>query len=88
MSRFLSKVDKTITNAAYEIEIDPATQLPVSIKFDLLTAQKGGETEAKGRKITGGKHVAFHFIYDLSDFGKLTKPTIPPEAMKLLAKGK
>ncbi len=82
----MSSLDKSITNAWYEIEIEPSTQLPVSIKMTVLAGQKGG-TETKGKKITGGKHVAFHFLYTLSDFGKLKMPAIPPEARGLLAKG-
>ncbi len=81
----MSSVDKSITNAYYEIDIDPSTQLPVSIKVVILTGAKGA-TETKGKKIIGGKHVAFHFVYELSDFGKLKKPVIPPEAQKVLAR--
>lgn len=79
-------MDKTITNAYYEIEIEPENKLPVRMHVVILTGTKGGDTEAKGKKILGGKHVAFHFVYDLSEFGKLSKPAIPPEAAKLLAK--
>ena len=78
-------MDKTITNSWYDIEIDPATQLPVSIRVVILTGSRGG-TEAKGKKIMGGEHVAFHFTYKLSDFGKVEKPVVPPEAARLLAK--
>ena len=74
-----------MTNAYYEIEINPETQLPVSIYMVILTGSKGG-TETKGKQITGGKHVAFHFKYELSDFGKVEKPEIPLPAQKLLAK--
>ena len=51
----------------------------------ILTGTRGG-TEAKGKTITGGTHVAFRFDYVLSDFGKLTKPEIPAEARKVLAR--
>ena len=78
-------MDKTITNASYEIVIDPATQLPTSIQLIVLTGTRGA-TEKKGKTILGGRHVAFHFNYELNSFGKLKKPTIPPEAQKLLAK--
>ena len=81
----MSSVDKTITNAFYEIEIDHKTQLPKSIQVLILTGTRGS-TEAKEKKITGGKHVAFHFRYDLSQFGKLKKPKLPSDAQKLLAK--
>ena len=59
-------MDKTITNSWYDIEIDPATQLPVSIRAVILTGSRGG-TESMGKKITGGEHVAFHFTYKLSE---------------------
>ncbi len=78
-------MDKTITNAYYDIEIDPETKLPVSIHVVILTGSKGG-TEAKGKKILGGEHVAFHFKYELSRFGKIKKPVIPPAAWRLLAR--
>lgn len=78
-------MDKTITNAYYNIVIDPATQLPVNVTLVVLSAQKG-ETETEGKKITGGRHAAFHFRYQLSSFGKLTKPVIPAEALKQLAR--
>ena len=81
----MSGLDKTITNAYYEVEIDPATKLPVSITMVILTGTKAG-TESKGKQITGGRHVAFHFKYELSDFGKVDKPQIPLEAQRLLAK--
>ena len=81
----MSGLDKTTTNAYYEIEIDPSTQLPRSVKLLVLTGRRG-ETETKDKKIVGGKHVAFHFVYELSHFGKLKKPSIPSEAQKVLAK--
>lgn len=79
-------MDKTLTNAYYEIEIDPSTLLPVSMYMVVLTGSRGG-TETKGKQIVGGTHVAFLFQYELSDFGKLEKPQIPLAAQKLLTKG-
>ena len=58
-----------MTNAYYDIEIDPETVMPVKLTLTVLTGQKG-ETLTKGKKIVGGKHVAFHFEYDLTGFGK------------------
>jgi len=81
----VSGLDKSIANAWYEIEIEPSTQLPVRITMVVLTGTRGG-TEAKKSRIVGGRHVAFHFTYTLSDFGKLKRPAIPPEAQRLLAK--
>lgn len=79
-------MDKSLTNASYEIEVDHAAQLPVSITMTLLAAVKG-ETEIDAKKkITGGRHVAFKFKYSLSDFGKVEKLAVPPAAQKLLAK--
>jgi hypothetical protein len=82
----LSGLDKTITNAYYVIDLDRKSGLPRSIQMVVLTGSKG-ETEAKDKKITGGKHVSFRFDYKLSEFGKLKKPAIPTEAQRLLAKG-
>lgn len=84
MSVFLSSVDKTATNAYYDIEIDPATLLPLGVKLTVLTGKKG-TTVTEGNKIVGGDHVAFHFAYTLSEYGKAEKPEVPPEALKLLA---
>ena len=81
----MSSVDKTITNAYYEIEIDPAQQLPLNINMVILSGTKGS-TESKDKKILGGRHVAFHFKYEMSSFGKLKKIVIPAEAQKVLAK--
>jgi hypothetical protein len=82
----LSSLDKSLTNASYEIEIDPETQLPVRLKVLLLAAIRG-ETECdKAKRIVGGRHVAFEFEYRLSQFGKVEKPQVPFEAMRLLAK--
>ncbi len=81
----MSSLDKTLTNAYYEIEIHPTTRLPVKIAILLLTGTREG-TVMKDKKIIGGRHVAFHFEYELSNFGKLKTPKIPPEAEKLLAK--
>jgi len=80
-------VDKTRTNAYYDIEIDHSLELPVKIKVLILTGTRGTSTETSGGKITGGRHVAFHFTYELSDFGKIEAPKIPPDAMRLLARG-
>ena len=82
----MSGLDKTITNAYYHIQVNPKTNLPTSIHVVILTGTRDG-TESKGGKITGGKHVAFRFDYQLSEYGKLKKPVIPPEAQRLLAKG-
>ena len=81
----MSSVDKTVTNSYYDIEIDPETKQPVSIHVVILTGAKG-QTETKGTKIIGGMHVAFHFRYELSRFGEIERPKIPPEAYRLLAK--
>ena len=82
----MSSLDKSLSNAYYEIEIDPALELPVSMKVVLLAATRG-ETEVDAKKrIVGGRHVAFHFQYSLSDFGKIEKPAIPREALRLLAR--
>lgn len=81
----MSSLDKTLTNAYYEIEINPKTQLPVSMYMVILCGARGG-TEAKGKQITGGSHVSFLFKYEISDFGKVEKPQIPLPAQKLLAK--
>ena len=74
-----------MTNAFYEIEIDHKTSLPKTIRLVVLTGTRV-ETEMKGDKVAGGRHVAFHFNYELSSFGKLKAPTIPADAQKLLAK--
>lgn len=79
----MSRVDKQITNAFYEIELDHDRGLPVGIHVTVLTGRKGA-TEKKGKKITGGEHVAFHFEYSLSGFGDPEPPEIPPEATRLL----
>ncbi len=71
-----------MTNAYYDIEIDPETVMPVKLTLTVLTGQKG-ETLTKGKKIIGGKHVAFHFEYNLTDFGK-TKVEIESGAVKFL----
>jgi len=82
----LSRLDKSLTNASYEIEIDPATRLPVRLKVLLLAAIKGSTETDKAKRITGGKHLSFHFEYSLGEFGKIEKPKIPPEAQRLLSK--
>ena len=81
----MSSLDKTLANTYYEIEIDPKTQLPIAINMLILTGTRGA-TETKGKKIVGGKHVAFTFKYTLSDFGKVEKLEVPAEAQKVLAK--
>jgi hypothetical protein len=78
-------LDKTLTNAYYEIEIDPETVRPVKISLVVLTGKRG-DTVTKGQKIVGGQHVAFHFDYALSGFDEGSPPTIPPEASRLLTK--
>ena len=80
----MSGLDKKLTNAWYEIEIEPETKLPVKIRLTVLSGQRG-KTEAKGQKIVGGEHVAFHFEYSLSEFDKVKSPEVPAEAQKLLA---
>ena len=74
-----------MTNASYIIEVDPETDLLVSIKMTVLAGRRGA-TEWQGKKITGGEHVAFHFKYTFSDYDKVEPLKIPPEAWKLLAK--
>ena len=74
-----------MTNALYEIEIDPATSLPIRIKVTALTGRKG-KTRRKGSRIIGGEHAAFHFEYKLSDFGKVEAPKMPRSAQRVLAK--
>ena len=68
----MSGLDKTITNANYEIDLDQKTGLPKKIRVVLLTGRKG-ETDVEKKKIVGGRHVAFHFEYTLSDFGEAEK---------------
>jgi len=82
----LSSLDKTLTSAYYEVEIDPETRFPISVHMVLLAAVKGETEVDKSKRIVGGKHVAFHFRYALGEFGKLEKPQIPRDAERLLAK--
>ena len=77
-------MDKRLTNAYYEFDLDEKTLLPKRIRMTVLAGSKG-TTEKKGAKIVGGEHVAFHFTYWLKDYGKVEKPEIPREAMELLA---
>ncbi len=77
-------MDKTLTNAIYDIEIDEKTYLPTKIRVLVMAGTRDG-TEREGRKIVGGKHVAMHFTYDLKDFGEIEKPEIPKPAAKLIA---
>ena len=74
-----------MTNAFYEIEIAPATSLPIRIKVTALTGRKG-KTRRKGSRIVGGEHAAFHFEYKLSDFGKVEAPKMPRSAQRVFAK--
>ena len=78
-------MDKTLTNAVYEIDIDRKTMQPKTIRLSVMAGTKG-ETEKKGKKIVGGKHVAMHFTYKLSSYGKVDRPDIPAEARRLLAR--
>ena len=78
-------MDKSTTNAYYEIAIDPETSLPVGIEIMLLAGQRG-KTKVKRKGIVGGKHVVFNFHYKLSSFGQAEPLEIPPKARKLLAK--
>ena len=82
----MSSLDKSLTNAYLDIEIDHATQLPVSMKVVLLAATKGETEVDKAKKIVGGKHVSFHFNYTFSDFNQVEKPNVPKEAQRLLAR--
>ena len=77
-------MDKTLTNAYYEFDIDEKTLLPKRIRMTVLAGSKG-TTEKKGKKIVGGEHVAFHFTYSLKDYGKIKKLEIPREAARLIA---
>lgn len=77
-------MDKSATNAYYDIEVDPKTSLPLRIRLTVLTGKRGTTVVKKG-KIIGGDHVAFHFEYSLSDYGKVERPKIPAAAKKLLA---
>lgn len=80
----MSGVDKTATNAWYDVEIDPESKLPLGITLTVLTGRKG-DTIVKKKRIVGGDHVAFHFRYRLSRYGEIERPEIPPAARKLLA---
>jgi hypothetical protein len=77
-------MDKTLTNAYYEFDIDEKTLLPRRIRMTVLAGRRGA-TEKEGRKIVGGEHVAFHFTYLLKDYGKVKRLEIPREAARLLA---
>ena len=77
-------MDKKLTNAFYEFDIDEKTLLPKRIRMTVLAGRRGS-TEKEGTRIVGGEHVAFHFTYYLKDYGKVKALEIPREARKLLA---
>ncbi len=81
----MSRVDKTITNAYYEFDIDEKTMLPKRIRVTVMTGRRG-LTEKKAGRIVGGEHVVFRFSYSLRNFGKVDDLKIPTEAGKLLTK--
>ena len=77
----MSRVDKTRTQAFYEIDVDLATNLPKSIKMVILTGVRGADED---KPIANQEHVAFHFDYRMKDFGKVAAFEVPPAARKLL----
>lgn len=76
-------MDKRLTNAYYEFDIDEKTLLPKRIRMTILAGRRGA-TEKKGRRIVGGEHVAFHFTYYFKDYDEVEKLEIPREAHRLL----
>ena len=82
----MSGLDKTTTNARYEIEFDTKTHLPRKIRVTLLTGRKGETEVNKKGQIVGGDHVAFHFEYTLEGYGEAEAVDVPRAASKLLAK--
>jgi hypothetical protein len=77
-------MDKRMTNASYVIEIDPETQLPLSIRMTVLAGRRGATIWRKN-KIVGGEHVVFNFDYKLSDFNEVEPLEIPAGARRMLA---
>ncbi len=74
-------MDKTRTQAIYEIDVDLATNLPKSIKMIILTGVRGADED---KPIGSQEHVAFHFDYNLKDYGKVAAFEVPIPARKLL----
>ena len=74
-------MDKTRTQAFYEIDIDLATNLPKSIKMVVLTGVRGADED---KPIANQEHVAFHFDYNMKDYGKVAAFEVPKAAQKLL----
>lgn len=79
-------MDKTITNAYYEIELDHKSGLPRRIHVTVLTGTRGSTEVDKKKKIISGEHVAFHFEYRLSKFDDVEAVEVPRGARRLLAK--
>lgn len=74
-------MDKTRSQAIFEIDVDLATNLPKSIKMIVLTGVRGGDDD---KAIGNQEHVAFHFDYNLKDYGKVAAFEVPKQAQKLL----
>ena len=82
----MSRADKSVTRCSFEIDIDPATQLPRSIQMTVLSGVRGATSEeAKGDKsfAEGIEHVAFHFSYDINT-NETVKFKVPRAAAKLM----
>ena len=83
----MSRADKTVTRCAFDIDIDPVTQLPRSIHMTVLTGVRGATSEAeKGKRSfeEGIEHVAFHFNYKIDTTPEIVKFEIPRPAVKLM----
>ena len=85
MSRFLSRVDKTVSRTFMEIDINHETSLPEKFRMVVLTGVKGtgGDKNGKGR-LDNEEHVAFHFEYTIGDIDEVAAFKVPPAARKLL----
>jgi len=82
----LSRADKTVTSCTFEIDLNPETQLPRSIKMTVLTGVRGatGEKPKRDKSFNEGvEHVAFHFNYGIETADQIAFK-IPREAMKLI----
>ncbi|MCI0651768.1 MAG: hypothetical protein L0Z55_07780 [Planctomycetes bacterium] len=79
----MARVDKTSTNAYYEIDLDTKSNLPTSIKFVVLTGVKSTKDE-NGKKSESEEHVAFKFNYNLGLWDSVEKFSVPPAAKKVL----
>jgi len=77
-------VDKSVTRAFYDIELDARSREIKGFSLTVLTAVRDTKELPAAKRLGNVDHIAYYFNYEISDYGKVDRFDVPKEVASIM----